>query len=287
VLKKTMTMENKYEQIEQYAKGELKDDDLNSFEQEMQSDSELAAEADFYQNVADAIEDKKENERIDAILDNINPLLEADFFLKELEKRDTIYTQPQAKVVGMSPRKRNSRLRMYSIAASFLVIVVAGCLIFSNTSYSNQSLAGNSYSDPGLSANLKSDNAATSPLEQGTNAYYTGDYLLAIKSFVTIPQGSDFYLEAQYNLAHTYYQLEDHNKAIDRFQYIIANSQDSKMRESADWYLALVYLAADQKNEQFDQLMNKMLTEENHRYHNFAKNLEISLNSFWRKFIFK
>lgn len=302
--KKIINMENNFNVVEQYIKGELKGKDLDKFMQRLSSDTSLQEDVALYENAATVFEQFESFERKEAnqaLVTQVAKKLETDSFFDNLDLTNTKLneeelkfvtdslnsnqelTQEKTKVVQLKPKRR---LRVLSLAASFLVLVVTGSLIFSNTSYSNQQIAIDSYKDPGLTANMKGSDTQVSPLETGTNAYYRNNYKEAIESFSTVPNDSDYYLEAQYNLAHTHYQLKEYDKTIDLFQYVIANSQDARLIEASEWYLALSYLASNNKGDSFQQLMDKMIMNENHRYHFAAKEMNTYLNSLWRKFTF-
>lgn len=274
-----------YHKIEQYAKGQLTGTALEDFEREMTLDEKLAEEAKFYKEVAMVSKKMKEEEKKDAIRE-VDAMLAQEGFFEDMNPMDVAEEefQEQAKVIPISA-KRGSKRRWWAYAAGILFFIIGGTLIFSNTNYSNPQLAQQSYQDPGLSSTLKSEQSEALPLSKGVDAYYLQNYETAAQLFSNVPKNSPDYFEAQYYLAHTYYQQKNYDSAIVSYETVIRNTTNPQIGQAAEWYSVLAYLHSEDSARGMDRLHN-IAQNPNHRYQVFAKDLEASLASFWRYFTF-
>lgn len=283
-------MENRYDKIEQYAKGQLQGNDLDAFERDMQADKELGSEVDVYSKAAYVFKNIRDFERNDALLKEIDSSLEAEFFFEGLETEsrneiDNSKNESEGRIVGMEQRRSRGRLRVISIAASFLVLIIAGSTVFSNINYSDSRLASSAYQEP-IAGTKGIIEDANSVLSLGLEAYNNGNYEEAIQQFSTIGRSSEFYAEAQYNIANAQYKLGVYQSAIAAFETTITSTRDNNLKESAQWYQLLAYLSSGDTGEPFQKLKKSITDDKAHRYNKPAQRLDDSMKSFWRKLVF-
>lgn len=146
-------------------------------------------------------------------------------------------------------------------AASFALILVAGGLwyILSNKPFSTERLVSKYYkpAHPILqvrSAELNADDA----LKEAFNFYKQNDYTNALKYFNSI----DNQITAKFYSGVCYIELEQYQKAISSFEFVV-NDSDNLFIEQAEWYLGLIYLMNNQKNQAIDQF-KKISTSESY-----------------------
>ncbi|MEL6941839.1 MAG: hypothetical protein AAFO82_04165 [Bacteroidota bacterium] len=188
-------MEDKYN-IADYVKGRMNLEDKANLEEALQADKTLAQEVDFYKEMQ-------------AFADLKNKM---DAFDVELQQETKVVEmKPQAKV-----RKLNIR-RSISLAASFLVLLVAGGLWFSNANYSNQALSNKNIDRLDwltTSTSRQGDNEIIDPFETGINALQAKDYTTAIDFFEGIPKSDATWSQARLHLAYAQYQSTNFEAAL-------------------------------------------------------------------------
>lgn len=287
-------MENKYDKIEQYVKGKLKDNELDAFEHDIQSNDELAAEVDFYKKTTHVFKNIRDFERNDTLLSEVDMKLETDDFFKVIEtqlkeEKSSTTTQVEGKIVDISKRRHTSRMRILSLAASILVLVVTGSMIFSNTNYSNPALATLEFDslrtieDKG---NLKSsEDVIQNSLATGLNAIDDQEYSTAIHFFQTIKPTAERYESAQLYLAYALLETGDKATALEIVERLSAQQKNETISYRAEW-LALQILLKEGK---VDDSFKSRLDSFSKRSGVFKKNsqgLQKQLNTFWRKLVF-
>ena len=155
-------MENKdyNEKIDTYIAGKMPPEERTTFEQQMKTD--VALEQEVKAHVAER--------------EAIKLLLQEDFKQSIAQWRsEGVAEKEEAKVVTMKPARSRSFRRVLTLAASFLVLVVAGLGFFAQSNYSDQALINANYLTAD-SAGDKSGAEEVNPLiEQGKQAYFNGD----------------------------------------------------------------------------------------------------------------
>ncbi len=259
-----------FNRIEAYLSGEMNETEATAFDKEIANNEELAAAVDRHLLAHDAIEVMIE--------DNLRAEMKDWSAAENKNKTAKIHQIGQKK--GSSGKVR--RL-FYSLAAAASVAIVVGFfgLQFSNINYSDDALSAGAYNFD-LSA-TRSTNTDQNPLATGLTAYENADYAAAIQFFQNIPVANPQYNEAQFYLGHSLYQNKTYDQAINAFQKVI-NTNDLRYKEAAEWYQVVNYLAAKKQGNEFTTLLNQLVTDEGHPYHNNAVELDTKLNSFWRKF---
>ena len=128
----------------------------------------------------------------------------------------------------------------------------------------------------------RSTNTTQNPLAIGLKAYENANYVEAIQFFQNIAATNPQYNEAQFYLGHSLYQNKAYEEATNAFQKVIL-ANDLRYKEAAEWYQIVNALTAQKQDNRFTNLLNQLITDKGHPYHNNAKELDAKLNSFWRK----
>ena len=127
----------------------------------------------------------------------------------------------------------------------------------------------------------ESGQGGQSVLEQGIQAFTTGDYKKAIRLLHTIRpgEGEEAYETAQECLAHAFLKDKQFNKAASIFQSILEKGYLASINDQAEWYLVLSLLpdyAA--RRQRINQLVDKMTGDPYHSYHEKAVELKARLD---------
>ena len=263
--------EAQLEYVEAYVGGSLSDEAAATFEANMETDPTLADMVTQQQIAQDAIELLIEND------------LRATLNGFKAETEVTATEAPTAtKVVDMQPRVAKRRSLMPRLAAAASIALILGFFTLQFNGNSNQALLEGNYAEYSMpEVNRSGDATAINPLATGLDAYKAGDYAAAIAFYKTIPTSNSRYNEAQYYLAHSYHKKEAYTEAIKQFGKVITIG-DVRYVEQAEWYQLLSYVANDQLDNNFDQLLNKLLSDETHSYHQKAQKLNTHSNSWWK-----
>jgi len=143
----------------------------------------------------------------------------------------------------------------YFAAASFSLILVVGGLWFmlSNKPFSKERLMSKYYKPVNPVLLVRSVEVNTdAPLIKDFNPNQQNDWNNALEYFSSL----DNQITAKFYSGVCYIELEQYNKAIDSFEYVI-NDNDNLFVEQAEWYLGLIFLMNNQKNlaiEQFEKI---------------------------------
>ncbi|MEM9887267.1 MAG: outer membrane protein assembly factor BamD [Bacteroidota bacterium] len=260
-------MEDKYN-IADYIKGRMSPEDQAAMEQQIQLDKDLAADVDFYKDLQGFADLKNQMDAFDADLQ---------------EETKIVEMKPQAKV-----RRLNLR-RTMSLAASFLVLLVAGGLWFSNTNYSDQALSSKNVDRLDWLATNDSRQGGSEnidPFKTGIDALQDKDYAAAIDFFESIPKSDATWSQARLQLAYAQYQSTNYQNAKTTLDELIQENRSTINRQKAEWLKLQVLLASGQSKDEFEQLLNTISTNAQHLFQPQALEMQQDLNTFWRKLIF-
>lgn len=260
------------DKIEKYFNGTLSEQEKKAFDAAIEQDTALAAAVDNFSINNDAIK-----------------LLIEDNLRIELENlRAEESLEEGTNVVSIKKNKPVAKMRILRI---YLAAAVSIALLLG---FFGMSWAGNNYSDSALSEgiydgcnmpNVRSDSNTLHPFLEGITAYNSGDYSKAIPFFQGIVVDDPRYAEAQFYLGHTLLKNKDFSKAANQFKKVqILN--DLRYMEDAEWHQGIAQLSAGETNNEFQTLLNKITTEQNHTFNSQATALQNKLNSFWRKLVF-
>lgn len=254
-------MKDRYEKIEAYLGGQLSESEARAFEQDLVQDAGLQEELNAHLLARDAIEV--------AIADSLRETLKT---WRGEEKTTKVNTE--------GPRIRTLWRRNLAIAASVLVLIVAGSFWWANSRYSDSAIAGRFYSAADL-ASLRNGPAEEEPLAPGTQLILQGDYPGAIQFFNEALMANENNVEARCYRGQAHFLQGDLDAAEADLRLVVQNSIHKNLQEKAEWVLALVYLKQG-NDSQWQPLIEKMASNPEHNYHPNAVNLQASLHSGWR-----
>ncbi|MEZ5083843.1 MAG: hypothetical protein R2750_10400 [Bacteroidales bacterium] len=216
--------------IEEFIDGNLKGEELKNFQNQMVIDPELARDVELSFEINKALMDKN---YIDLRL-----------------KLDN-----QRKSNSTSTTVLNIQRDLFKIwhlaAASFALLLVVGGLwyILSNKPFSTERLVSKYYKPAHPIGQFRSfDINSDDAFREAFNFYQQNDYKNALKYFTTLENQ----ITANFYSGICYIELEQFNKAITSFEYVI-NDKDNLFVEQAEWYLGLIYLMNNQKEEALSQ----------------------------------
>lgn len=245
-------METKYtEIIGKYLNGELKREELDAFEEKLETDTLLQQELKLEQE-----------------LDGI--ILDEDVlgFRKEvIGVREEMLEQKKT-TRAITP-VRFGESKWYLMAASIVVLIgLAGYFYFlQNQTVSNERLFAQYYSAyPSDIAERSDEISPNDPFILGLTEYEEASFYGAIR-FLTISVGDDNQnFTAWLYLGISYLETDSLLKASKGFN-IIVNDQNNLFIEQAKWYLALTYIKANDKKHQqkIHNLLNSIVEDNGDR----------------------
>ncbi|MEZ4934371.1 MAG: hypothetical protein R2788_19875 [Saprospiraceae bacterium] len=216
------------DKIEAYLNGQMNEEEIRSFEAQLNKDSELAAEF--------AIQ-KFEQEAIS---------LAAEDDLRGRIK--SIQSDAKNSINHLVPKVISIRrwLKPLAIAASFLLIVG---YLFESNKYSNESLVKAHYTYS--SDDFLRGNGDASVLSDAKKLFDNGDFNGVIKSLDKVSPDSPFSIKADYLLAHAYFKKKDFQKASLFFKKIFVEKEKAGHFKDAQWYWLLSNLEEGNQDDEF------------------------------------
>ncbi len=228
-------MDIDFEHIEQYLEGALGPEEKRAFEEYLQRDPQL-----------------QERVALHRLANQAGKLLIED---EIRERLDHIRSQ--------EPRRlQRFRFSPLAIAASVLLFGAIGVLGVAQLNYSGPALA-EAYRMAPLTT-LQADRSAADPFEAAQGLILSGQTgPEAIDLLSALEANDPNYLKAQYLLAHSYLHEKEYEKALLRFEVLLANSADASgwvELHELDWNLAICLLGAgreDQARKALDEIAHK------------------------------
>jgi len=260
------------DKIEKYLNGSLSEQEEKAFDAAIEKDPKLAATVDNF-GVANAAVELLIEDNLRAELDSL---------------RAEESAEGATNVVSINKNKPVAKmrsLRTYLAAAASVAILLG---------FFGMNWVGSNYSDTALSEgiydgydmpNVRSGSNTLHPFSEGITAYNSGDYTKAIPFFQGIVVDDPRYAEAQFYLGHALLNNKDFSAAATQFQKV-RTLNDVRYTENAEWYQVVAQLSAEETNNEFQTLLNKITNDENHTFNSQAVVLQNKLNSFWRKLVF-
>lgn len=255
-------MENR-DDLERYFQDEMSNQERSEFEKQLGDNDDLVADLEFYRNL----------EKVAGARSVVNNFKN--------------HINSEKKTAGIFTIRR-----VISVAASFLLVLTFSFLFYSNTFYSNESLAITTESELGLRLNsrvreINNEKLNRSQFREGIKAYEEENIEEAKKIFSQITSTDDNYLNAQLFLSLIYLSLQDYdsaNKAALAIQKRIGDEKDL-MYMKAEWLQLKALIGLNNKAE-LSNLLNKIASDPSHQYYDRALVLKDNLNSIWRFFVF-
>lgn len=260
-----MDIDQYYEQIEAYINNSLSKADRASFEQKLKANPVL----------------KK------AVLSHIlaNEAIGLSIEDKVAKKLDRL-AQKRAAISTPSPLKVGWK-KPLSIAAGFLLFIVAGLAIWANQNYSNKALSTKLYADSTLPT-VRSGEEANQTFVNALSAFSKKDYPTVLKTLNNTAPTASYFREAQYLMAHANWQEKKYQPAATLFESLLANTLPSSIdKEELAWnHLLTTLQLKGGASEAFKEKMAAILENPQHGYYTKAKDLNHKLSSPWRKLAF-
>ena len=248
---------NPYLLIDEYLLGQLKEEELQQFEEALSSDKDLQAEL--------------ENRRA------AHEVLEAHV-RSELSNRISKIHK------GMRRSKvRRMNWSTWKVAAGLILLLGVSLIIYSSIYLDNEALYNGYYE--GYEDNITVLGEADEIISKAIEYYNKEEYERAIEEFEKIPANTDpedaFMTDAMFYYAMCHYELNDLKKTEEIFLYIIENN--AKYEQTARWYLALLYLKTGEENQSKSLLEEIIEGDEGTYKKSSAEDLLRSLNNPLRK----
>lgn len=259
-------MEELYDTISAYLRQQLPAREREAFEQKMANDAQLREEVEAHRLASEAIEWS---------------------IAESLRKELASWSEPAAGSTPAAPASdaiiRPLWRRNWAIAATALIIIVAGAYLWSNQNYTNGALAEGYYPKSELAGLRSSNPTKADALAPGYEALNSGNYSEAINLFGRLTSDELLGPKALYFKAHAHFQQKQFNEAISSLSNLIQQSEGEE-KDRAEWLLALSYLGAG-KTAEAKILISKIAANKDHSYAPQAGQLLGDLNSLWRKII--
>lgn len=265
--------EQQFDKIESYLDGQLSGAALTAFEQQLQTDSTLAAMTEEHRIAHNAIELLIEEDlrKELAMLREEEATVPAAITPKVVQMPERTAT---AAITASTPRRRSLFPRL---AAAASIILLIGFFTLQYTGNSSSVLDQHFTEYPMPEINRSGKVTDKHPLASGLNDYKIENYEEAIRYFQSIPVEDQRYNEAQFYLGHSFYKNKEYTAASNTYRQLV-QSGDIRFLDKAEWYQLRSLIAANQqKSDQFTNLLNKMINDKGHPYHQKAKNLKADL----------
>jgi tetratricopeptide (TPR) repeat protein len=254
----------KYERIEAYLSGRLSGKELEVFESEMNADPELAEEVALQQGVFEALKDKQ-----------------TLAFRKTLEAiRDK-----RAMSISAVRKKPISLGRIFSIAATVLVLITAGIWLWNTNPFSTASpfeLSVNNFEAPeNLNAlnnqkksSFRGKKAGEGELELWSeieSLYQSGQFQEGYEKLAGVPNEiyEDYASEINYQMGVLAFRLDKPEQAVKHFEKVEVGYADSKR-----WYKALALLRIEGQLPQAKATLEEIINSNSPKKDQAAKILK-------------
>ena len=221
------------ELIEAYLAGELQGEKLQSFEDQLSNDSELAKEVTLHRELQAALADQE-------TIELENSLLE---IRRELDK--------ESEKATVIPLRTSSR---WLIAASILVLIAAAAYLL--WPGQEQNLYADFFEPYPNYLTTRTDNQNTT-LGAAINAYQNRDYTTALGHFQELLAEDTKRTDIRFYIGICQAELDQAEAALSSFQEVITKA-DNTYTGPAKWYKALAHLKVNQ-NDQAKSLLNELI----------------------------
>ncbi len=132
------------------------------------------------------------------------------------------------------------------IAASLLIVLVAGGYFFIRNQYRSDNLFSDAFSAYPNQFSVMGSSEKNS-FTEGLNHYDNHEYEKAITSFSKIEEGNEYAIPAQLYLGISFLALNQSEESINALEKLIA--RETTYSDAARWYLALAYLKNDSEEK--------------------------------------
>jgi tetratricopeptide (TPR) repeat protein len=240
--------ENTFEKLVRYLDGELRGEELKSFENTLAQSIDLQEELNKLVMARDAVRSYGLREQVAAT---------------HKEMMQELNSSPRGASTGKTRSLFSSAI---GIAASFLLILLSFC-IYQYATVSSSKLFTSNYQAYNLS--VSRDNEQASELERS----------FAIKDFGRFQQEfanqKIHTVKENFLAGQVFLSIGQLRRAIDLFSEVSHNaSEDNLLKDDAEYYLALTYLKNDQPEDAM-KIFRQIKKDKSHLYHDEVSNLLI------------
>jgi hypothetical protein len=231
----------KTDEIERYLYRELTEDELASFESEMEDNPDLVAEVNLYQDIDAAIQED-DVMSLRARLDAIN-------------KEITGEKQKEGSLITKIPHKK---LAAVSVAASLILLLGINGMI-NKTNLTNTELYGKYYTTyAGTGISRTSGTSLDNEISKALLQFNEKNYEESLSLFKVILEKDADNPVGNFYSGMAYQETGQYKKAIASFQHVI-QAGNNLFIDQAEWYSGLCYLQSDDRENavrQFKKLAN-------------------------------
>ncbi len=248
------TNENDIELLDQFINGQLDATKRNEVSKRLEQDLEFARELNQLKLMVDCVRISGRKRLLDEIKQ----------WDEDIE--DDIEEPEKIRNLGV--------FRWYYAAASVVVFMVAGFLIYSNINFGYDNIVADVYEPYNyISPTSRGGDVQKNQLSQFFMYYDRAEYTQAIQLWEEVDdaQKTD---DAEFYLANAYQAEKRYSEASDIYKKLIKSENKYKM--ASIWYLALCYLSLDNPEQANDLLVE--LENENSSYSPKATDLLSRLN---------
>jgi len=233
-------MEFNYEQVAKYIKGELPAAELQSFEQELASNTSLKEEVALYKDVEASLSThfkfKEEDTAIEASLTKLSKKYTSE------NTKDVSKETSEFETKAISKDKPSITRRLFPLVT---LAAAAALLLFIFNPFAGQLSLGELVTQSFKPYELETfmgDDESDKILKEGKKHYNDEAYKLALENFNEYLSVNPNDKEVQLAKGCSQFQLNQTDAAIQTFKQIENNS-------SAQWYLALSYLKKEEAHK--------------------------------------
>lgn len=248
-------MEAKYtEIIDKYLSGELKGQELNDFNEKLNSDSQLRLELNLEKELNVAIEDEK-------VIGFREQVTDVRASMKEEKEKD----ENLSRVISFKKIDRQWYLLAASVALLF-GLTIYFVFLFDQT-YTNEELYAQYFKPYPSDISIRTtDQVNQDTVLLGFMEYEKSNFDEAINYFNSVLENDSSNIPVCFYLGISYMETGAFLKAENCFRNIIENKFNI-FSEEAKWYLALTWLKTDEKKQQqkIHQLLVEIISEKGDR----------------------
>lgn len=263
-------------QIIAYLNGQLSPEEELAFEAQMNANPALKKEVSTHESIIKALRHKEYN----------NFLSKVKAFEKTLPRIEE--KEEAVSVINAEPTEKPGIIRRLvpwiAVAASIVLIFFAGNYFLSNDA---EVIYTQAYQEAEY-IKLQSNDEEVRNYNVGIDHFADGEYNQAITLFSSISDTSSLYLNAQYLLSHCYFKNKDYKKALQYLQKVegkkaqitLLTTENEEYRkidkQDVEWN-KMLFLGGARQNNAAKKLLEKMVVDKNHYYHNKATLLKSKL----------
>jgi TolA-binding protein len=234
------------DRIQKYLDGEMAEEELKKFRDDLQSDPELVQELDLHRSLGEIIISQDEER-----------------FRKKLNEAYKTYKIKSKDNGGIDSSMRRSKILKKAIPyISLITVLIVVLFFYGNRKETNYEIFNKyllPYNKELASRERNTGEQKNSNLEQGVNLYFQSNYSEASQQFNYFLNLYPDNIEAHFYNGLCYIYLNEFESAITSFDFVLHESYNY-YQEYANWYLALCYIRTN-NNETAKILLQQIAKE--------------------------